>query len=219
MSFCFSIKLSIVDCLKIDRRTIWRLHFVLKTKLYISMEFSIDYGISLARLMSIYDKLVCFWCNIPYEQSEHFDLFWAIYPNFESRHSGTQSQYFDDRKCYSGFKCLDFSERDIALSCSVSRNTVSKICIKDEELNFVWRLDKSVIDEVLEKLIFPEDKSVMNKRMFDDAYICKEFLRNGMEWILWRSLSGWWRISYIFTVLLLLPKGWRKTVYYHAYSS
>ena len=32
-------------------------------------------------------------------------------------------------------KSLNFSERNIALSCSVSRNTVSKICKKAKELN------------------------------------------------------------------------------------
>lgn len=32
-------------------------------------------------------------------------------------------------------KSLNFSERNIALNCSVSRNAVSKLCKRAEELN------------------------------------------------------------------------------------
>ena len=78
-------------------------------------------------------------------------------------------------------KSLNFSERNIALSCSVSRNTVSKICKKADEQNLIWPLDESMTDDVLEKLLFPKDKSAMNKRMPDYAYIRKELLRNGVS--------------------------------------
>lgn len=78
-------------------------------------------------------------------------------------------------------KSLKFSERNIALSCSVSRNTVSKVCKKAEELNLCWPLDESMTDEVLEGIMFPKDKSAMNKRMPDYAYIRKELLRNGVS--------------------------------------
>ena len=36
-------------------------------------------------------------------------------------------------------KSLDFSERNIALSCTISRNTVSKVLKKAAELNISWR--------------------------------------------------------------------------------
>lgn len=78
-------------------------------------------------------------------------------------------------------KSLNFSERIIALSSSVSRNTVSKICKKADEQNLIWPLDESMTDEVLEKLLFPKDKSAMNKRMPNYAYIRKELLRNGVS--------------------------------------
>lgn len=78
-------------------------------------------------------------------------------------------------------KSLNFSERNIALSCSVSRNTVSKICKKADELNLIWPLDESMTNDALEKLLFPKDKSAMNKRMPDYAYIRKELLRNGVS--------------------------------------
>ena len=78
-------------------------------------------------------------------------------------------------------KNLNFSERNIALSCSVSRNTVSKTCKRAEELNLSWPLDESMTDAVLEKLLFPRDKSATNKRMPDYTYIRKELLRNGVS--------------------------------------
>lgn len=78
-------------------------------------------------------------------------------------------------------KSLNFSERNIALSCSVSRNTVSKICKKANELNLNWPLDESMTDDALENLMFPKDKSATNKRMPDYAYIRKELLRNGVS--------------------------------------
>ena len=78
-------------------------------------------------------------------------------------------------------KSLNFSERNIALSCSVSRNTVSKICKKAEELNLHWPLDESMTDDALENLMFPRDKSATNKRMPDYAYIRKELLRSGVS--------------------------------------
>ena len=78
-------------------------------------------------------------------------------------------------------KSLNFSERNIALSCSVSRNTVSKICKKAKELNLIWPLDESMTDDALENLMFPKDKSATNKRMPDYTYIRKELLRNGVS--------------------------------------
>ena len=78
-------------------------------------------------------------------------------------------------------KSLNFSERNIALSCSISRNTVSKICKRAEELNLTWPLNESMTDAALEELMFPEEKSAMNKRMPDYAYISKELLKNGVS--------------------------------------
>ena len=76
---------------------------------------------------------------------------------------------------------LNFSERNIALSCSVSRNTVSKVLSRAHELNISCPLDASMTDEVLERLLFPKEKSATNKRMPDYAYIRKELLRNGVS--------------------------------------
>lgn len=78
-------------------------------------------------------------------------------------------------------RSLDFSERNIALSCSVSRNTVSKFLKKADELNVSWPLDETMTDNALESLLFPKEKSATNKRMPDYAYIRKELLRNGVS--------------------------------------
>jgi len=78
-------------------------------------------------------------------------------------------------------KSLNFNERNIALSCSVSRNTVSKILKGADELNISWPLGESMTDESLEDILFSKDKSAMNKRMPDYAYIRKELLRNDVS--------------------------------------
>ena len=76
---------------------------------------------------------------------------------------------------------LNFSERNIALSCSVSRNTVSKVLKKADEINISWPLDETMTDDALENILFPKEKSATNKRMPDYAYIRKELLRNGVS--------------------------------------
>lgn len=78
-------------------------------------------------------------------------------------------------------KSLRFSERNIARSCNVSRNTVSKVLSKADEMNISWPLDESMTDAVLENLMFPKDKTATDKRMPDFAYIRKELLRNGVS--------------------------------------
>jgi hypothetical protein len=75
-------------------------------------------------------------------------------------------------------KSLRFSERNTVRSCNVSRNTVSKVLSKADEMNISWPLDESMTDAVLENLMFPKDKMSTDKRMPDFAYIRKELLRN-----------------------------------------
>ena len=73
---------------------------------------------------------------------------------------------------------LGFSERNIAQSCGVSRNTVAKVLKKAAEINISWPLDFDMTDSALEELMFPKDKSATNKRMPDFDYIRKELLQN-----------------------------------------
>ena len=76
---------------------------------------------------------------------------------------------------------LGFSERNIALSCGVSRNTVSKVINRAEELKIKWPLDHDLTDGILDEMFFPKEKSATNKRMPDFDYIRKELLRNGVN--------------------------------------
>ena len=50
---------------------------------------------------------------------------------------------------------LGFSERNIAQSCGVSRNTVAKVLKKAAEINISWPLDFDMTDSALE-LMFPK---------------------------------------------------------------
>jgi transposase len=79
-------------------------------------------------------------------------------------------------------KSLGFSERNIALSCSVSRKTVAKVSSRAQELCISWPLDESQTDSVLEKTMFPKVKSENSRnRMPDYDYIRKELLKNGVS--------------------------------------
>lgn len=79
-------------------------------------------------------------------------------------------------------KSLGFSERNIALSCPCSRNTVSKVLKRAEELNISWPIPNEQTNEVLEGMLYPKDgKGINNKRMPDLAYIHKELLKNGVS--------------------------------------
>lgn len=71
---------------------------------------------------------------------------------------------------------LGFSERNIAQSCGVSRNTVAKVLKKAAETNISWPLDFDMTDSTLEELMFPKDKSATNKCI--ESYLHP---RRGME--------------------------------------
>jgi len=83
-------------------------------------------------------------------------------------------------------KNMGFSERNIALSCSVSRNTVSRVVKKANEYNISWAQSDDLTDEALGKMFFPKEESATNRRIPDYAYIQKELLRNGVtKKLLW----------------------------------
>ena len=78
-------------------------------------------------------------------------------------------------------KGLGTSERNIAASLSVSRNTVSKVCKKAEGMGIHWPLDTAVTNKNLQERMFPKSEaSTSDKRMPDFDYIRKELLRNGV---------------------------------------
>lgn len=83
---------------------------------------------------------------------------------------------------------LKFSERNIALSRSVSRNTVSKGIKAADEKGITWPLDESQTDKVIEETLFPKEVSnnTTDRPIPDFVYIRKELLRNGViKKLLW----------------------------------
>jgi len=78
-------------------------------------------------------------------------------------------------------KSLDFSERNIAASCNVSRNTVAKVLAAARKKGISWPLGDDVTDSSLEGILFPKEKTATAKRMPDFDYIRKELLRNGVN--------------------------------------
>ena len=110
-------------------------------------------------------------------------------------------------------KSLGFSDRNIAHSCRVSRNTVAKVAKKAAEINLSWPLHFDMTDSVLEELLFPKDRFATKRRMPDFDYIRKELLRNGVNkktplgGILCGMPHERRRTTHVFPVLLLHPKG------------
>ncbi len=78
-------------------------------------------------------------------------------------------------------KSLGFSERNIALSCSCSRNTVSRVLRRAEELGFMWTKDNAKTNLEWQNLLFPMHKGSVLKRPPNFAYIRKELLKNGVS--------------------------------------
>ncbi len=79
-------------------------------------------------------------------------------------------------------KSLGFSQRNIALTCPCSRNTVSKVLKRAEELNVSWPFSEEQTNAVLETMFYPKDgRSTSKKRLPDYAYIQKELLKHGVS--------------------------------------
>ncbi len=79
-------------------------------------------------------------------------------------------------------KSLGFSERNIALSCSCSRNTVSNVWKKAQEKNLAWPLPAEQTNAELKKILYPKDGlAKSNKKMPDFNYIHKELQKNGVN--------------------------------------
>lgn len=77
---------------------------------------------------------------------------------------------------------LGFSERNIALGCPCSRNTVSKVLTRTKELGISWPLSDGQTNAVMEKILFPKNsKGVREKAMPNLTHIQKELLRNGVN--------------------------------------
>lgn len=78
-------------------------------------------------------------------------------------------------------KQLGFSERNIALACSCSRNTVSKVLKKVNELQLSCSALNENTNAELEKILYQNNKQPTQKRLPDMDFIHKELLKNGVS--------------------------------------
>lgn len=78
-------------------------------------------------------------------------------------------------------KSLGVSERNIALSCSCSRNTVSKVVKRAAELGINWTTSDNKTNSEWQVLLFPKENEATIKRAPNYVYIRNELLKNGVS--------------------------------------
>ncbi|MFC5529001.1 helix-turn-helix domain-containing protein [Cohnella yongneupensis] len=72
------------------------------------------------------------------------------------------------------------SQRNIAASCACSRNTVSKIIQRSEEVGISWPLEKELTDGELRQRLFAEVDPTPSRKHPDYEYIHKEMAKSGV---------------------------------------
>ncbi|GAB6089773.1 IS21 family transposase [Spirochaeta dissipatitropha] len=77
---------------------------------------------------------------------------------------------------------LKISQRQIALSCGCSRNTVAKVLLKASEMAISWPLKDDPTDGEIRKLLFPKDAASTSslRKPPDLEYIHKEMAKHGV---------------------------------------
>lgn len=80
------------------------------------------------------------------------------------------------------------SQRSIAASCACSRNTISKVLKRAQELSLAWPLKEGITDGELHKLLFPEVAVPLSRKHPDCDYIHKEMAKSGVTLsLLWNE--------------------------------
>jgi transposase len=88
------------------------------------------------------------------------------------------------------------SQRSIAASCGCSRNTISKVLKRAQELNVAWPLSEGTTDGKLHQLLFPEAATPSLRKYPDCEYIHKEMAKSGVTLsLLWNEYCEECRIS------------------------
>lgn len=87
------------------------------------------------------------------------------------------------------------SQRNIALSCSCSRNTVANVIRKSKACGISWPLAEEVTDGELHRQFFPK-KAVSERKMPDLAYLHKELRKQGVTLsLLWHEYCETCRLA------------------------
>ena len=85
-------------------------------------------------------------------------------------------------------KSLGLSNTSIAKSAGCARNTVSKTLKAGEALGISWPFEKAVTDQELQKLLFPGDPVLSDKKMPDFDHVHKELQKVGVtKKLLWNE--------------------------------
>lgn len=80
------------------------------------------------------------------------------------------------------------SQRGIATSCACSRNTVSKIVHRAEELGIAWPLEKNWTDGELRQRLFAEVVQLSSRKHPDYEYVHREMAKSGVTLsLLWHE--------------------------------
>ncbi len=83
-------------------------------------------------------------------------------------------------------KHLGFSERNIARTAGVSRNTVKRVVEAAASASINWIHVENMDDAAIEKTLFPDRKAAEPGHAIDVEYIRKELLRNSVtKKLLW----------------------------------
>lgn len=83
---------------------------------------------------------------------------------------------------------LGLSNREIATSLNVSRNTVSMVLIKTGELHLFWPLESTITDSVIEQKLYPKKEKSNDRQALDFDYIQQELKRPGVtKKLLWKE--------------------------------
>jgi len=77
---------------------------------------------------------------------------------------------------------LGVSGRSIAASCACSRNTVSKVLKRAQELNVTWPLKEGIPDSELHQILFPEFTQPSLRKRPDYDYI--------LDFSMWEEIFG-----------------------------
>jgi transposase len=89
----------------------------------------------------------------------------------------------------------EISQRNIALSCNCSRNTVASVILRSEECGLFWPLAAGVTDGALHKQFFPK-KAEASRKMPNLEYLHKELRKQGVTLsLLWNEYCGICRLE------------------------
>ena len=105
------------------------------------------------------------------------------------------------------------SGRSIAASCGVSRNTVSKVVSRAEELGLEWPLRTGITEQKLSAMLFTEESMPETRRQPNFEHIHRELAKSGVTLsLLWNEyqescgLSG--EIPFMYTQFCKYYREW-----------